>query len=224
MFRKITFLLCLFAPITALADSNIEQALNERLVAWSTLALALITAFLAFFTYRLWLANKKLIENAADTTIRQLRAYISADIRNSVDKEGSPILDNWTVEIINRGQTPAHQMQFWGCIGLDEFPKKDAFEVPPLSERMITKSQLHPGEVCNLVLARPPYNPIEIAAIQSGKYATYLYGKIEYKNTFNKECWTTFCFYMDIEGRRINKWAHFSTLNDMDHDGNAPPY
>lgn len=224
MLRGLTTLVCLLASSTALADSNVEQVLNERLLAWSTCTLALVTSVLAFFTYRLWLANKKLVEGTTDTTIRQLRAYLSADIKNATDKEGQPVLDVWTVEITNRGQTPAYQVQMWGCIGLGEFPKSNAFVIPPLHEAMDTKSLLHPGQTRHLVLAMPTFRDDQIAAIQSGKYATYVYGKVEYKDTFNKERWTTFCFYMDIEARQRNKWAFFSTFNDADRGGNSPPY
>lgn len=46
-----------------------EKSFYDKLIAWSTALLAVITAVLAFFTYRLWASIR-------DTAKRQLRAYI----------------------------------------------------------------------------------------------------------------------------------------------------
>jgi hypothetical protein len=62
-----------------IAETRNEQAAesrhasNEWLTARSTLGLAIVTSILAFFTYRLWDANKTLIMSAENTAGRQSR-------------------------------------------------------------------------------------------------------------------------------------------------------
>lgn len=53
-----------------------EQSFNDKLIAWGTVALAVITAFLALFTFRLWKSTGRLVISAEETAKRQLRAFI----------------------------------------------------------------------------------------------------------------------------------------------------
>jgi hypothetical protein len=53
-----------------------EESFNDKLIAWGTVALAVITAFLALFTFRLWKSTGRLVISAEETAKRQLRAFI----------------------------------------------------------------------------------------------------------------------------------------------------
>lgn len=53
-----------------------EKSFNDKLIAWGTVALAVITAFLALFTFRLWKSTGRLVISAEETAKRQLRAFI----------------------------------------------------------------------------------------------------------------------------------------------------
>lgn len=58
-----------------------EVARDEDVTAYSTMALAIITAILAYYTFRLWRANKTLVEGAKSTAAQQAQ-----DMRSSIEQ------------------------------------------------------------------------------------------------------------------------------------------
>lgn len=86
-------------------ENKNEKATNERLTAWATIALAIVTSILAFFTFRLWFATKTLVEGGEDAAKKELRAYVALDTIDHFSKNG-PL----RFSIRNYGQTPAHHV------------------------------------------------------------------------------------------------------------------
>ena len=76
-------------------------------IAGATIVLALITAALAFFTYRLWQSTKALVEESGRTARTELRAYVKmSHVSPGVTFSGGAV--RTTTEIKNYGSTPAN--------------------------------------------------------------------------------------------------------------------
>ncbi len=105
-----------------------EKSFNEELIAYGTLALAIVTALLAWFTFRLWRATGKLVVGAENTAERQLRAYILHNNDEEMEHNGGRI--KVTVRIKNFGQTPAHKLRSWLFIGFYKFPLDAPLDTP----------------------------------------------------------------------------------------------
>ncbi len=98
---------------------------NEGLTAWATVALAVITAILAFYTWRLFSAAQKAHEDSGralkvskDQMARSLRAYVIVDnvkMQATANVGGTGVPAIVMLTIFNSGQIPSHDTTVKWC-------------------------------------------------------------------------------------------------------------
>jgi len=115
-------------------DSESDQWLHDKflcdikatdlVVAICTTLLMLLTAALAFFTFKLW-------SGAERTAKRQLRAYVMVDKAMALDYGPRP-----RVQVIfrNLGQTPVHNLTIWATQDVCAYPLYDKPDAPDVLE------------------------------------------------------------------------------------------
>ena len=173
-----------------------EKSFNEELIAYGTLALAIVTALLAWFTFHLWRATGKLVVGAE----RQLRAYILHNNDEEMEHNGGRI--KVTVRIKNFGQTPAHKLRSWLFIGLYKFPLDVPLDTPDYANGSL--STLGPTGIITQSAELPAaLNQAEFNAVLKGEGAIYVSGELFYFDVFNVE--------------RSTKFRFVSTGNDFSH-------
>jgi hypothetical protein len=174
-------------------DSESDQWLHDKflcdikatdlVVAICTTLLMLLTAALAFFTFKLW-------SGAERTAKRQLRAYVMVDKAMALDYGPRP-----RVQVIfrNLGQTPVHNLTIWATQDVCAYPlydKPDAPDVLPDS-----RGPLAPGTSVHLLDFLPRILvQEELTAIADKKAAIFCFGRATYDDAFGKGHTTEFCF------------------------------
>lgn len=171
------------------AQNTSRKSFYDKLVAWSTVALAIITAILAFYTYRLWSATKK-------TAKRQLRAYVFMKLEDGVkmfyDANGCL---NAPLIIKNFGQTPAYEFISWLHIGFYKFPLDIPLDQPSYVPTA-SKSTIAPGDIVRQYVTLPDrLNNAEIEAIQNKKAAIFVCGEVIYFDAFKTKQRSNICLY-----------------------------
>ncbi len=175
-------------------DHRKEKAEEDRWLVKSTVWLAVVTTFLAVFTALLWLATRKLVIDAKETSKRQLRAYISVTATGRIPNSVNPTLPAFQIKIKNTGQTPAYGVKSWRGIGIHEFPL--VTELQPMGS--VTNADTVVGSRCDSVLPvrrTTPFAPEQVKGVTDGTHALYIFGRIEYKDAFGDTRFTDFCFY-----------------------------
>jgi len=176
---------------------------NDKLIAWSTVILALVTTALAVFTALLWKATNKLVESAKDTAVRQLRAYINIS-QGIVLNFDDPLNRIFRLDIKNLGQTPAYEVStVFKCI-VREFPldkNKPLEKVSPEDHKIFSVM----GPNCEYRRDMTvPYNGEWVEPkIKDGSTAIYGYGEIRYSDTFGIHRVTEFRYMCKGDGISI---------------------
>jgi hypothetical protein len=134
---------------------------------------------------------------------RQLRAYVVQE-RGAIVNIADPIPavglvptearithPGWGpvahLQIKNTGQTPALQVENWGNICFREYPLISTLPSKPAELRPMY-SILGPGIISTKTLSfGPRLTPQQIADLQAGTAAIYVYGEIRYRDVFNKD-------------------------------------
>lgn len=189
-----------------------EKSTLDRLTAFSTVALAVITFFLALYTARLWGATDKLVKGAEETAQRQLRAYVHVR-RAQASRDNDAIL--WAkVEIQNFGQTPAYDVVQWiGIVGVSEG------DIPnftnPGSDFKKAKGIIGPGSFTEfLIPTHDKITPQKDAALMAGKATIYVYGEVFYRDVFNIPHVTKFRMFLSGEGSAEGKFKNTEEGNE----------
>jgi hypothetical protein len=140
-------------------------------------------------------------------TLRHMRESSERQLQAYVLPEQVGVFDGTTVNppqparanvpgvfmlIKNFGQTPAYRVVSWAQIAVIVVANENAMlGVPPMAEHFATT--LGPGGTFNKALwFDRPLSPNEIADIAAGVRSIYVYGKIEYQDTFKKSRFTNF--------------------------------
>lgn len=167
-------------------DNEYQKYFYDRLIAWSTVALASVTTLLALFTARLWLSTKALVEDAKDTAERELRAYVTM-----VDMGQGVKIDATNNEMVawfanphwrNNGQTPARHVTAWIMGGLFEPDIPRDFDFPKSKIAKNTISVIGPNSEIRSGDVDIPKD--HIAKILSGTGKFYVWGRAEYDDVF----------------------------------------
>ncbi len=171
----------------------------------ATIALAIVTTFL-------WIATRRLVIDAKESSQRQLRAYVSVDTEHMTDSAGNTIPNRHGFVITNHGQTPAHELEHWTQLGVSEFPLKQGLGEPG-QDRLIVKTVVHPGND-RLIIEDMPLLPEELVAIEAGTHAWYAWGCVNYTDVFGQGHSTKFCFFVNKDALVMQRWAHYKEGNE----------
>jgi hypothetical protein len=173
-----------------------HQSSAEWLAALSTFALAVITAFLAFFTYWLWRSTKDLVDRTEKTSSTIERAYVkvspsSPGIGAGIEK-GVLITYGINLEIKNYGHTPA---RITDLIVLSKF-LKDGESLPNDPDYKSAQKYTFPGaflvkEDHFFYLFSDQANRQAIASLDHSKIKNgggqyFIYGYVDYIDMFGQ--------------------------------------
>lgn len=201
------------------AEDEAGRERNEGLVAWSTLALAIITAilaigtgFLARFTYRLWkdsaeaarvqagkmdesiVESRKMIAAVDTNAKKELRAYL---VIRTANLEG-PGIDpfSWYLTIENTGHTPANRVTIVRSVReVDMNAGPQAATIEQVTEN---RGALGPG---HSEIIRAPIDDIPWETRKrwggNGQFKLCLHGTVEYVDAFGDTHITDFNRYAE---------------------------
>lgn len=173
-----------------------EKSKVDNLIAYSTLVLAIVTSILAIFTGALWLATRKLVIDAKDTSKRQLRAYLSVSIGGgSYQERHKDIRFEVRPSLLNSGNTPAHNITYWARAEVLPFPLPDDFDFPPTKDTLQSSLVLGPHQNIILNAMINEFFPDEEAEIikKGNGRRPCIWGIVSYTDVFGDGHTTKFC-------------------------------
>jgi hypothetical protein len=187
---------------------KLEHLHNEWIAAYSTFAIATLTAILAIatgvlaiFTYNLWTATRKLVIDSSDTAKKELRAYVGV---HQVGVKG--LEDDGPIGVgfafINYGQTPAQNFNLIGTIDLLPFPLPEGTKLQVAPERARQDGVIFPKEsnpMIGWVWQRTIITRAEKTALlaENPTRVIYAHGVATYTDIFDRARQTEFCFYLN---------------------------
>jgi len=161
--------------------------LRELFNGWSLSdKIAAVASAVAFFQF---LALVATIWVMRTSTQRQLRAYVGITDIKAENIGGAAA---FLLEFRNSGQTPAYSMTVETRVKLADYPLNET--LPIVSTRKGV-TILGPGDTGHgFVPAGRALSSEELAEMQAGTRAVYVYGEINYIDAFKKKRWTKFRF------------------------------
>jgi hypothetical protein len=152
--------------------------------------LVVFTVILAFSTIFLWVATRDLVSGADKNAGKQLRPYVFLSSAKISDVLGTPKIG---IKIKNFGQTPAYSASFWTEGHLREYPLKSKLE-----RRRSDKSpsiDIGPtGALETSIDWNGPITEADKIALMAKTKAIYIFGKLEYRDTFGNSWFTEYRF------------------------------
>jgi hypothetical protein len=188
----------------ATRDTASEGAASEFVILFgqkfkiTDLLLIMFTGGLFIATVALWWATRSLVVNAADTSKRQLRAYISATPFTM--QHIGPNENLWIrFNAVNHGHTPAYSCTQSGDMFFLDHPLQENFTFPKLPSEHLSKLTLHSNLLFQGdVLATKKFTQAQwIEAFQApaiGGKRLYFFGQIDYVDAFRAKHLTRVCF------------------------------
>lgn len=177
--------------------------LGYRLKVTDTLVAA-FTGGLFLATFALWLATRRLVKGAENTSERQLRAYVFPE-GVSLEKTEKPE-GVWIVlhaKYKNFGQTPAYNFASSSEITIS--PRNPYSEIEQSKKR---HTVIGAGDNTNIMPDEGPFSSDDINAVLTERKFIYACLRIDYVDVFDIERTSTFYFR---NGRRVpgdpDKWA-----------------
>jgi hypothetical protein len=170
--------------------------------------IAVFTVILGMATILLWGATRDLVNEARETSQRELRAYVTKQItawRGLIN--GKPLAVQYA--LIAHGQTPAKEVKVLGQIDILPFPLSAQYKMPEPTETIAQSVIAFPGEANpprGWITAERAFTSVEIAEIastQSGRRAS--------RSSVAAACRASAC-----SPRRIAFWS-----NDMATQGDT---
>jgi len=169
--------------------ANHAASLNDNLVAWGTSGLFVVTAILAFYTYRLWTSTKAMVTSANEHAERQLRAYVNL-MESGVKLEEDNKL-HFGVSIKNFGNTPAHDLTCWYGWELRAAGEQPTLE-QPTPDMIVARGSLGPSAENGMNGTTTAISYDDFNRLSAGALTFWVYGQLLYKDVFGKQRRTDF--------------------------------
>jgi len=184
-------------PAAPPVNTNTQEASKETngWYQWTDEPTSVFTAFIALFAFLLTVGGGYYVYMTRAIARRQLRAYvfIAQTEINGVAAATQPVSQ---LVIRNTGQTPAHGVMVYGNMVFDEFPLTKDLPVLVFSDPQLTKENLGPNsERYKWDYALTPLTETQIAQMNAGTHALYVYGEIRYRDVFKKKRTTKYLYY-----------------------------
>lgn len=174
-----------------------EQAKQDSTMAWATIWLAFVTTCLAVFTFCLWRSTSALVKRTGDDSKTIERAYLFVEvlIEENLHASATESANEIQVLIWNHGKTPAEIVQIRAYPLLEDSPPQELIEYPG-SERTIPPGL---GIAQNNSFNIPPVtvqiSKADLNGIYSMSKTLYCVGQIKYRDVFDAERDTGFCWF-----------------------------
>jgi hypothetical protein len=192
----------------------------DKLNFYSALITALATGAIGYFTLtlkrstdKLWDAGERQLAQSQENSERQLRAYIHVSEAKFINL-GFPMAE-FMVHFVNTGQTPAHNV--FATIGIDltDFPLTKELDAGAGGGTKGITNLGRDGVGHARIDSPRGLTGEEYAAVRDGKMAIFVFGKITYRDVFDRE-WETYyhCYVGGDQGiRRDGSLANHSEGN-----------
>ena len=146
--------------------------------------MAAFTVALFAATYLLWKSGEKHSE-------RELRAYVSVP-GAGIGNFGASKRVQAKLHVRNCGQTPAYDLSLITTLGIRKLPRHD-FEPSQKIEGLVSKGTVGPGDFVEVPQEMETALTPEICErIQRREIAIFFFGKITYRDAFEKQRFTNF--------------------------------
>ncbi len=208
--------------VTAPAQESGGPSWAERDTAYATIGLAVITmllavatAVLARFTWKLWKSTKALVEEGNETAKRELRAYVAVEgySISNIEPEQQPRV---RINIRNFGRTPAYKFKVSVSAQFhsENDPKLEPAEPERVLGHLAPDAPFGMHAKCGLTLQLNNWNQIV-----ADTAAVYVFGIIRYVDTFNQPHYTRFRVKTvgadSVEGGALGSRAELETKPTM---------
>ena len=178
-----------------------EKPTLDRWLTWATVALAVFTGLLFFFTALLWKSTSRLVKETGDTARKQLRAYMTLEICEwrGLTRQ-IPLAVKFS--LVCHGQTPASKVRVRGIIEIASLPLPFNYIAPELRERCPQEFVVFPGKQngpSGWITADAAFTVDEIQEITSptSNRLAYLHAKIIYTDVFGEPRETVSRYFLD---------------------------
>jgi len=165
---------------------------TDRAIAVACLLVAAGTLLLAIFAFLQFELTRR-------SRQRQLRAYVfpeASQLQFSDQMNPKPVPPRTgclgcTLALKNTGQTPAYQLIHWGAMAVRERTREHTLTVAAdLIEQQ--PANIGAGGVLTKSYWTSPLSREDIAGIESGTMAVFVYGRIVYRDAFKRQRLTTY--------------------------------
>jgi hypothetical protein len=176
-----------------IAQTEKDDAAREWWAVGADIAIAVLTLVIALISLGLYLVAK-------DTARRQLRAYVFTDPDKSLASfrfaVGEPL--KAMLQIKNTGQTPAYDLVVLRGYAIEPRPIREDFDFTikrvGVAGQIVPAGATHYWPLSNISGDTDQPIPAEVFnAVRNGVCDLYIFGRIEYRDAFGKQCWTNFC-------------------------------
>ena len=175
--------------------------------------LVVVTLLLFFATVGLYVATRRLVKDAKDTSKRQLRAYVWMDAKAGPDESQQGF--HFKFEIHNSGATPAYSVRCWcrmRVLNPLDITRYEFEKAPVEIEK--PRFVINPGSV-HFHGTGTKATKQEKLAVSSGDKRVYLWGEIRYIDAFKEPHTTEFrSFWRESPGGSM--WAYCDDGNEAD--------
>jgi hypothetical protein len=152
---------------------------------------------------------------ASDTAKRQLRPYITlvsgpdAPKYTRLNKQrGQKIVADTTFE--NYGQTPAYDVRISLEVKVLEYPLPEGFDFR--TQHVDKQGLVGPhGDAFNRSMSETALNDPDDVGVNKGDSAVYVYGRVDYEDSWRVPHWTDFCIW-------YNSLANYIAVNCARHN------
>jgi hypothetical protein len=175
----------------AYIDAHKDDKRNEKWKSAREWATVVLVAFTVIFTGLSYCVFNSQLVVSRDTEERQLRAYVLPSESEIVKlSEGEPV--SATVVIHNFGLTPGYRMRGWGGIEIVDLRFPYSLKPPP-TQQWQSLGYLAPGAISKLHTQTPEkLTDGQVRGLKGGYVAVFIWGRVEYTDTFRHPHWTTF--------------------------------
>jgi hypothetical protein len=189
----------------------------DTITAAATVGLTILTLVLAAGSIFLWLSTRRLVLGAEETAERQLRAYVFVESAQLTRHPGG--IGGWmaAIKIRNFGDTPAYNV----CIKAEKrvclaLPENDLLEFSGNSSTL-AQSVIGPGAFSTITIDFSHEIPDDWGQwrpLRVENKKGYIWGRIEYRDAFDKQRFTTFQMIHDF--MQIEQFAYCERGNNSE--------
>jgi hypothetical protein len=185
------------ASITDRRGDNASHGSEEASEYWTLLhrRLKITDTLLVVFTFTLWWSTRGLVNEAKDSSQRQLRAYISVDPKLVFNWAHKTFVLAISFHIHNHGQTPGTEILHEFSMDILDSPLPSALSFEGLMFRYDQNTTLFPKAE---VPVRLTFNRLltsqETSDVELGKRRFHIWGVMSYRDAFDEPRTTRYSF------------------------------
>lgn len=201
---------CIPASLSRPEEEQSHEQGNESWPAFFGYRVKVTDSLLVLFTFLLWLATRNLVKGAEKTSERQLRAYVfpEAYIICAANEAGEIVEPQQVIAVgfrpvsvvrfKNTGQTPAYGVTIFGRMEIVDWSLVEgALPEIDFTKSDVSRTSLGPGAATTkFEINERNLTTEDMAVLQSGKKAIFVYGEVRYQDIFKKIRFTKYRMFI----------------------------